>query len=126
MTIDILKKEYPNIKVKDLNGGCNIYLPGKLILTIWFNKKKFFSNQLKVWRRYSDDKDILTIIAILGKLNIKKEIEGVFISNGENAGVQKCIEHIGNKYIKFTKENPKDHKTALMLKTIQDELYQFL
>lgn len=125
MTIEKLKKEYPNLQIKDLNGGCNIYLPGDLV-TVWFKKQKFFSNQLKVWRRFSGDEDILTIINVLGNLKLKSTVNAQAEEATDNSPVQACIEHIQKKYEAFVRSNPKDHQTAVMLKTIKSELYQYL
>lgn len=125
ITIDTIKKEYPNIKVEALNNGtgCNVYLPGKLVLTVWFKKGKFYSNQLKVWRRFSNQKDLLTIIGILGNLQLKQTVS---VEKPEDNVVQKIIDLIERKYQLFTKLNPHDHQTATMLKTIKSELHQFL
>jgi hypothetical protein len=135
MDINKIKKEFPNIKLKELNGstGANLYLPGRLVITVFFKKRIFKTNEAKKFRRFSDDKDIVKIISALGNIKLKQSIgpgipepAPVQQPSGENTGVRACIDHIENKYQVFIKGNEMENKTAVMLKTIKQELFQYL
>lgn len=128
MDIKDVKKEFPNVKVEPLNdgSGCNIYLPGKLVLTIWFQKRKFYSNQLKVWRRFTDKTDLFTIIAILGNMKMKQTIPAPIEQPSDNAGTKQCIEHINRKIEVCIKNTPNNNAILNLLKTIKIEFEQYL
>jgi hypothetical protein len=100
MDINKIKKEFPNIKLKELNGstGANLYLPGRLVITVFFKKRIFKTNEAKKFRRFSDDEDIVKIISALGNIKLKKSIgpgipepAPVQQPSGENTGVRACI-----------------------------------
>jgi hypothetical protein len=126
MKIEDIKNEYPNIKIEPLNGvaGCNIYLPGKLTLTVWFNKRKFYSNQLKVWRRFTNKADLLTIIGILGNLQLKQKHNPV--TEPQKSGVQLCMDHLDKKIETIQKNNPEAHQLLTFCKTLKSEFHQYL
>lgn len=126
MTFQKIKKEFPNLKITDLNGGCNIYLPGKLTITVWFKKKKFFSNHLKVWRKFIDDEDIINIICVLGNIQMKNTVHVASQQSSDNQGTQACINHLTKKIETVMKNNPNDHKALNIYKSLKQEFHQFL
>lgn len=124
MTIEHIYKEYPNLVVKDLAGGCNVYLSGNMVLTFWFKKRKWKSNKEKEWRRFADTEDALHLIGKLGNLQLKKRPVSFEIAEPVNT-TQLCIDHI-NKKIGVI-ENVKGNNAVLMiLKTLTVELEQYL
>ena len=132
MTTDKLKKEFPLLKLITLNSdtGCNLYLPGKLIITIFYTKKIYKTNKKKTnFRHYINDTDLFKIINQLGNFEFKKREpikELPPTEKQENAGVRACIDHVEKKYQAFIKVHPNDNRTAAMLKIIQKEFYQYL
>jgi hypothetical protein len=125
MTIEKIKKEFPNIRIVDLKGGCNVYLPGKLVITIWFKKKKFYSNKLKVWRNFVNDDEIIHIICVLGNLQLKTDKSAMQETSG-NQGTQACIDHLQRKYEVIQKSNPYDHKLLSFCQSLKHEFEQYL
>lgn len=124
MTIEKLKKEFPGLTIVPLNcnAGVNISLPRSLTLTIWFKKRKFFSNKTRIWRQFADDTDLICVINTLGNLQMKQHPE----TKPVTSGVQNCINHVKRKYERYMKANPNDYKTGLQLKILIDELEQYL
>jgi hypothetical protein len=126
MTIDHIKKEFPNLVVKDLQGGCNVYLPGELVLTFWFKKRKWKSNTSKQWAHFADTQDALKVISGLGDVQMRKPLVATdLVPVTETNNVQSCIDHIKAKIdkIELAKGN---YAVITMLKTVADELQQFL
>lgn len=124
MTIENIKKEFPNLVVKDLQGGANIYLPNETILTFWFKKRKWKSNKKKDWRRFADMKDAFSVISGLGEIEIKKQLISPIIEPQINT-TQLCIDHIKKK-IETIDRVKANNAVTMMLKTICLELEQFL
>jgi hypothetical protein len=76
---------------------------------------------------------VVKIISALGNIKLKQSIgpgipepAPVQQPSGENTGVRACIDHIENKYQVFIKGNEMENKTAVMLKKIKQELFQYL
>lgn len=122
--IDLIKKEFPNLLVKDLQGGCNVYLPGSLVLTFWFKKKKWYSNKTKRWGLFADTEDILHIIDKLGDIQIRKPLKGPEIKPQVNT-TQLCIDHVKNK-IKVVEGVKGNNAILTVLKSLVLEFEQFL
>jgi hypothetical protein len=123
MSIEQIQKEFPNLAVKNLQGGCNIYLPNETILTFWFKKRKWKSNKHRDWRRFADTQDVFNLISGLGNIEIKKSV--IQHENALKNTTQLCIDHIKKKVA--TIENVKPNNGVIMiLKTITLELEQFL
>jgi hypothetical protein len=128
MDIEKLKKEFPNCNIVSLNDGtgCNLYLPGKLILTIFFKKKIFITNAKKdQYRHYISDQDLNNLICNLGNIKLKKQKTLVYERPPNDTGTQRCIDHILKK-MAFMETNQADTKLIVMLKNLSVELQQYL
>lgn len=123
MVIEHLKKEFPNLVIKDLQGGCNVYLPGDLVLTFWFKKRKWKSNKRKEWRRFADTQDAIGVINGLGEIQMRKAV--VVAENAPNNTTQLCIDHI-NKKIELLNKNKPNAVALTILKALTFELEQYL
>jgi|GEM_PF-3897724 hypothetical protein len=119
-----LTKRYSQLEIKLLQGnfGCNIHLPNKAILTVYFKKEIYCNNKQNVWRNFKGFKELFLII---DELLLPKQNNATMTILDSNTGTLACIEHIKTKHERFTKEFPKDHKTAVMLQTIIQELTQY-
>lgn len=125
MSIEQIEKEFPNLAVKNLQGGCNVYLPNETVLTFWFKKRKWKSNKRKDWRRFADTQDVFSIISGLGNIEIKKSV--IEPENALKNTTQLCIDHILNKVRVIEAVNDRyGTAQAMILKTVAKELQQFL
>jgi len=127
MTIEHIKKEFPNLKYKELNAntGCNIYLPGKLIVTIFFKRKIFKTNEVKKYRRFSDDEDMIKIICAFGNIKLKQSSNITLPKAVELIGTKACIDHIKIKIATIEKVKS-DNAVLMILKQLTLELEQYL
>lgn len=128
MDIVKLKEELPNISIRELNAGtgANIHLPGKLIITVWFNRKLFKTNESKKFRKFSDDKDIVNIICAFGNLKSNIDTPAQHYQIQQNNGTIKCIDHIKRKLKTVREMDPTNTKGIFMLLLLEKELEQYL
>lgn len=131
MDIDKIKRELPNLNIVALNDGtgCNIHLPGKLIMTIFFKRKLFKTNKKKTkFRHFTDDADLLHLVCSFGNIQLKKST-GTALTQAEaipNNGAKQCIDHVINKLKVVEKNDPGNTKGILMLKILAQEFEQYL
>lgn len=123
MTVEHIKKEFPNLVVKDLQGGANVYLPNETCLTFWFKKRKWKSNKKKDWRRFADTQDGLNVISELGEIEIKNTLKTAEIAPVNTT--QFCIDHIKRKIETIERIKP-NNGVIMILKQLTLELEQYL
>lgn len=122
---DSLIKEFPNLKIKDLGQGVNIYFEDIRIgvLTVWFRHQKYCFSTQNIWRYYTDYPELLAII--YEKLNPSSKAVSINQYTQISDAVQKCIDHINKKAELIGTHKGADHATATMLKNIAYELEQY-
>lgn len=134
-----IKKRYPQLKCVQLNGGVNIHLGGREILTIWFKKEIWASNhKTNIWNNYDGLDNLFQIID--DKLPIPVQIpEGFVLADGRadthnrgyevgfpaSSNMQKAIDHLTKKRERVIELHPNDNRLATILQTFIDELHQF-
>lgn len=125
MTVAQVQESFPQLEVKDLNGGCNVYLPTGMSITFWFKKRKFKSNTGSTWGYFKDITDIVKIIE--GACQPKSRKTFVVTPTPEDdKGTQKCIDHILAKASRVEKIKGESNAIYNILKTVAQELEQFL
>lgn len=128
--VSAIKKAFPNLETSELQGGgLNIRLPKRGVITVWWQKGKFCNSNGGQWRRF-DDKynavaELTTIINALLNPKPKSKPKAKELPSSEN-GVQKCIDHLLKKADLISSKAGADHKSATVLKTTAQELYQYL
>jgi hypothetical protein len=123
MTAEHIIKEFPNLVVKDLQGGANVYLPNEVTLTFWFKKRKWKSNKKKDWRQFADTQDALKVISGLGEIEIKKPLKTPEIALVNTT--QLCIDHIKRKIEMIERIKP-NNGVIMILKQLTLEMEQYL
>lgn len=119
--IEELQAAFPDIEIKELQGGANLYFPNKLI-TVYFRRKKYAVNN--VWSKYAYWQDFIPLVNTL--VNPPKkvaQIEPQSIQTGNR--VQEAIDHISRKR-DFIIANQPDNKLATFCLTLMDELKAYL
>lgn len=137
--IEELQTAFPDIEIKELQGGANLYFPNKVI-TVYFRRKKYAVNN--VWSKYAYWQDFIPLVNTLvnppkkvapiepqaPKKSIEelmKELDAQPWQIVDSSGVQKCIDHISRKR-DFILANQPDNKLATFCLTLMDELRQYL
>jgi hypothetical protein len=151
--IDRLHQEFPDLDIRDLGYGANLYTRLGTITIYWEKKRKYCINN--EWKQYYDFEGLLTTIAeylhvpkpkdaqtplneatddvdllmSIGGFQMQHEIAKeqleAYCEHRSKQGVQNCINHI-NRKIEFAEKNGLSTSNRVMLKTLVEELNQYL
>lgn len=119
--IEELKAAFPDIEIKELQGGANLYTSRGLI-TVYFRKHRYSINNK--WDRYSYWEDFIPIVDkhINPPQKVTKIVsESPVVPNG----VQDCINHIKRK-AEYGKQHNLNASNIAMLNSLAEELMQYL
>jgi hypothetical protein len=137
--IEELREAFPDIEVRELQGGANLYLKLNLI-TVYFRRKKYAING--VWAKYSYWQDFIPLVntlvnppqkvALPNANAVPKTIEQLMDDFNqqpwqvvEKYGVQDCLDHIQKK-IDYGQANNLSPSNVAMLNNLLQELRQYL
>lgn len=150
--IERLHHEFPNIEIKDLGYGANLYTRIGVITIYWGKKKKYCINGK--WESYSDfervlfdiaasihipkkvapiepqvfsDEELTDIVKGINRMHHEKAKDELdeYCKHKSQQGIQNCINHISRKR-DFIIANQPDNKLATFCLTLISELQQYL
>lgn len=125
IAIEQIEKEYPDLVIKDLDKGCNIYLPNGTVATFWFKKQKYSTNKTGKWNYFKDLKELFLIIDKLGN-TVKNKVVKANIVEQPCGNVQVCIDHVLEKAERIMENEPYNAAKKMILKIVAQELQQYL